>query len=250
MGKTATKSTAAKSVQAGVGEDRDAGPGRRLGLDREDVVDAALDLVVREGAAALTMRRLATELDVGTPTIYWHVGSRDDLVAEIIRTHSQRLAERPVQGVTARERVLSVALHIYAAPIEHRAITSLAHQTGTTSLLLHPLEEALVAELEAAGLEGEACAGALRSILVVVVGSLVLALRDQSRLPEDYRSDVLWARADAAIAPETRDALCADPDLDAQTETTLRAVIDHHVPARRARSTRDASVRQAERGTP
>jgi AcrR family transcriptional regulator len=41
--------------------------GRRTGLDRDDVVSAALDLVDRDGPAALTMRRLATELDVGTP---------------------------------------------------------------------------------------------------------------------------------------------------------------------------------------
>ena len=43
--------------------------GRRTGLDRDDVIAAALDLVEREGAAALTMRGLATDLDVGTPTI-------------------------------------------------------------------------------------------------------------------------------------------------------------------------------------
>src|SRR5215471_17323130 len=193
----------------------------RPGLDRADVVAAALDLVVREGPAALTMRRLAAELDVGTPTIYWHVGSRDDLVAAVVRTQAERLAERPVEGATARDRVLSAALHIYAGAIEHRPITSLAHQTGTASLLLHQLE---------AGLTGEACAAALRSILLVVTGSLVLALRDPSRYPEDYRADVLWAGSPAPVGAATRAALCADPDLDALTAATLRAVVDHHVP--------------------
>src|SRR5262249_46343920 len=130
----------------------------RVGLERDDVVAAALDLVVREGPGALTMRRLAAELDVATPTIYWHVGSRDDLVTAIIRTQARRLADRPVEGTSARDRVTSAAMHLYHGAIEHRAITSLAHQTGTTSLLLHPLEAALVAELEAAGLVGEACA--------------------------------------------------------------------------------------------
>jgi AcrR family transcriptional regulator len=203
----------------------------RTGLDRADVVAAALDLVVREGPAALTMRRLAAELDVGTPTIYWHVGSRDELVAAVVRRQSERLAERPVEGADARERVLSAALHIYAGAIEHRAITSLAHQTGTASLLLHHLETALVAELEAAGLAGEACADALRSILLVVTGSLVLALRDPSRYPEDYRADVLWAGSPAPVGAATRAALCAEPDLDALTAATLRAVVDRHVPA-------------------
>lgn len=182
-------------------------------LDRTEIVTVALELVVREGPAALTMRRLATELDVGTPTIYWHVGSRDELVAAVIQTQSERLASRPVDGATARERVLSAARHMYAGAIEHRSITSLAHQTGTSSLLLGRLEAALVAELQAAGLDGDALGNALRSILVVVTGALVLTLRDYANRPND-RDDAVWAGC----------------DLDTLTIDTLRAVVDRHVP--------------------
>jgi TetR/AcrR family tetracycline transcriptional repressor len=205
--------------------------GRRTGLDRDDVVAAALELVSREGPAALTMRRLATDLGVGTPTIYWHVGSRDELIAEVIRCQSDRLAERPVEGDTARARVFSAARNIWTSSIEHRAITSLAHQTGTSSLLARRLEEALVIELETAGLVGQAAADASRAILIAVGGALVLALRDLSAYPADYRPDVLWSHSDAPIAPETRAALCSAPDLDALSAATLQAVIDHYVPA-------------------
>lgn len=206
-------------------------PGRRTGLDRDDVVAAALELVEREGAAALTMRRLATDLDVGTPTIYWHVGSRDELVAEVIRCHSNRLAGWAVEGDTARERVFDAARHIWTSSIEHRAITSLAHQTGTSSLLAHRLEAAVVTELEAAGLAGQDAADATRAILIAVGGALVLALRDLSAFPAAYRPDALWADSEAPIAPGTRAALCAAPDLDELSATVLRAVIDHYVPA-------------------
>ena len=205
--------------------------GRRTGLDRDDVVSAALDLVERDGPAALTMRRLATELDVGTPTIYWHVGSRDELVAAVIALQADRLAERSVTGDTARERVFSAARHIWTSSIEHRAITSLAHQTGTSSLLAHRLEVALVVELEAAGLTGRDAADATRAILTALGGSLLLALRDVSSYPEAYRPDALWADSDAPISPETRAALRADPDFDALSAATLRTVIDHYVPA-------------------
>jgi TetR/AcrR family tetracycline transcriptional repressor len=231
MGNTATPPATPSAAPSAAPPAGDAGPGRRTGLDRDDVVAAALDLVVREGPAALTMRRLATELDVGTPTIYWHVGGRDDLVAAVVRAQSERLAERPVAGTTGRERVASAALHIYTGAIEHRAITSLAHQAGMDSLLLHHLEAALVAEVEAAGITGEACADAVRAVLVVVTGALVLALRDPSRSPEPYRADTLWADADAPVAPQTRAALCVEPDIHALTAATVRAVVDHHVPA-------------------
>ena len=205
--------------------------GRRTGLDRDDVIAAALDLVEREGAAALTMRGLATDLDVGTPTIYWHVGSRDELVAAVIRMQADRLAEQEVVGRTARERVFSAARHIWSSSIEHRATTSLAHQTGTTSLLAHRLEAALVIELEAAGLIGQVAADATRAILMTVGGALVLALRDPAGYPAEYRPDALWADSDAPIDPATRAALCAHPDLDGISATMLQAVIDHYVPA-------------------
>jgi AcrR family transcriptional regulator len=182
-------------------------------LDRDEVVAAALDLVLREGAAALSMRRVATELDVGTPTIYWHVGSRDELVTAMVRSQSERLAERTVEGRTGRERVLSAALHLYAGATEHRSITSLAHQTGTTSLLLHDLEVVLGAELDAAGLCTEAAGDARRAILLVVTGALVLTLRDYGSAP-DGRGDDLWTGC----------------DLEALTTQTLRAVVDQHVP--------------------
>jgi AcrR family transcriptional regulator len=210
--------------------DTDLRSGRRTGLDRDDVIAAALDLVIREGPAALTMRRLATDLDVGTPTIYWHVSSRDELVAEVIRLQSNRLAELAVAGATARERVFSAARHIWTSAVEHRAITSLAHQTHTTPLLAHHLEAALLVELEAAGLVGTDAADAARAILMAVGGALVLALRDLSAYPAEYRPDALWAASDAPIAPETRAALCAETDLDALSATVLRAVIDHYVP--------------------
>lgn len=189
-------------------------------LDRSEVVSTARALVLREGPHALTMRRLATELDVGTPTIYWHVGSRDELVTAVIETQAERLAERPVEGRTAHDRVLSAALHIYAGAIEERAITSLAHQTGTSARLLARLEDALVAELEAAGLSPAARRDALRSIFVVVTGSLVLTLRDYSNRPDD-RDNALWSGC----------------NLEALTIETLRAVVDRYVPrTKRSRS--------------
>jgi AcrR family transcriptional regulator len=209
-----------------------AGTGRRTGLDRADVVAAALDLVNREGAAALTMRRLAAELDVGTPTIYWHVANRDELVAEVIRLQSLRLAAEggEVQGASARERVFDAARRIWTSAIEHRATTSLAHQTGTSSILLHHLEAQLVQELEASGLDGEEAAEASRAIVMAVGGSLLVALRDVEQSAPEHRPDALWRDGQAPISEATREALVAPPDLEQLSATVLQAVIDHYVP--------------------
>lgn len=54
---------------------------RRLSADV--IVDAALELIERDGTDALTMRRLGTELGVQGMAIYHHLSSRDDLVHAI-----------------------------------------------------------------------------------------------------------------------------------------------------------------------
>jgi AcrR family transcriptional regulator len=59
-------------------------------LSRERIVDAALALVDAEGLAALSTRRLATELGVSGPSLYNHVATKDDLldaVADAVIAH-------------------------------------------------------------------------------------------------------------------------------------------------------------------
>lgn len=49
-------------------------------LTREAVIDGALELVDREGLEALSMPRLARQLDTGVMTLYGHVANKSDLV--------------------------------------------------------------------------------------------------------------------------------------------------------------------------
>ena len=49
----------------------------RAGLSRAQVLDAALDLVDRDGVAALSMRRLGAELGVEAMTLYHYLPNKD-----------------------------------------------------------------------------------------------------------------------------------------------------------------------------
>ena len=207
------------------------GTGRRAGLERDDVVDAALALVESGGAEALTMRKLAAELGVTTTTIYWHVGNRDELILALIRRRSEQQAARPIEGSTPRERVASVATQVWRGALEHPNVTSLAHQVGATSLLELPLELAMARELEAAGVRGDAARDALRAILMCVAGFLVVGMRRPDAKPADRRGEVLWADvADDAIAPETVAAMQEPANLAELFEATLAAVVASFVP--------------------
>lgn len=205
--------------------------GKRAGLDRDDIVDAALALVEAQGPAALTMRKLAAELDVTTTTIYWHLGGRRELVSAVIRRLSDRLAERAIEGDTAHERVLDAARCIWDSALANRHVTALAHREGASSLLGLPLEIALLRELEAAGLTGPAARDAHQAILLCVAGFLVVALRPERAVPADYRSQTLWADlAPEGISAVTLEAQCQPPDLAPLLETTLRALVDSFLP--------------------
>ena len=55
-------------------------PGRRArGLEVADIVTAAIAVADAEGTDAVSMRRIARELDVGTMSLYWYVASVDEL---------------------------------------------------------------------------------------------------------------------------------------------------------------------------
>jgi AcrR family transcriptional regulator len=59
-------------------------PDPRARLTREQVARAALDLLDRQGLEALSMRRLADRLGVGTMTLYGYFRGKDDLLDAVI----------------------------------------------------------------------------------------------------------------------------------------------------------------------
>jgi AcrR family transcriptional regulator len=48
-------------------------------LGRDEITRAAIDLADRHGLAAVSMRRIAAELGVAAPSLYWHVKSKNEL---------------------------------------------------------------------------------------------------------------------------------------------------------------------------
>ena len=56
----------------------------RVAITPDAVLDAAMAIIESEGVEALSMRRLAGDLGVRTPTVYWHVGGRQDILDKII----------------------------------------------------------------------------------------------------------------------------------------------------------------------
>jgi len=54
-----------------------------VALDRQIILDRAFEILRDDGLAALTMRRLAADLGVAPGALYWHVASKQELVATV-----------------------------------------------------------------------------------------------------------------------------------------------------------------------
>ncbi len=82
------------------------------------------------------------------------------------------------------------------------------------TLLELPLELALVAELEAAGVRGDAARDGLNAVLACIAGFLIMAWRRDENVPEPLRPAALWASVEPGrLAPETAAAMSRAGDL-------------------------------------
>lgn len=59
---------------------RGAGAGRRPRFSRDEIAEAAVRIADTEGFEALSMRRLAAELEAGTMTLYHYIRTKDELL--------------------------------------------------------------------------------------------------------------------------------------------------------------------------
>ncbi|MFE1175091.1 TetR/AcrR family transcriptional regulator C-terminal domain-containing protein [Streptomyces sp. NPDC058773] len=61
-------------------------------IDRRQVVDAALRLLNEVGLEGLTLRRIAKELNVQAPALYWHFKNKQELIDEMATAMFRQLA--------------------------------------------------------------------------------------------------------------------------------------------------------------
>lgn len=176
---------------------------RGVGLSREKVLDLAQDIADAEGAAALTLTRLATKAGVRKPSLYKHVGGLPDVLASLTLRAYQALGEvldavedpgaEGVREFAARWRAWGLAhpgLYVIAART-HVGASPEVYAGGAR------IVEVALERLRAMGIpEGEAVHTA-RSLRALVHGFIVLELTDGFGLNVDVGES--FARAVDAL---------------------------------------------------
>ena len=99
------------------------GAGARLTPRRREIVEAAREILERDGESALTMRRLAAELGMKAPSLYKHFPDKEALKLELIvigfeesaAAFEEALTTRPTSQIAA----LGAAYRRYARTHPH-----------------------------------------------------------------------------------------------------------------------------------
>jgi AcrR family transcriptional regulator len=153
-------------------------------LDASRIVDAALTIATRDGAPAVTMRRLGAELGVDATAFYRHFRTKDQLLAAM----AERLMEREVEafepGPDWREnlrRLYWAGWRVYRGhPGFAETIARLPENVPT----LARIADLILAELRRAGLSRREAALFYHSSVDLVAGTgLFIAIAP--RLAED-----------------------------------------------------------------
>jgi TetR/AcrR family transcriptional regulator, tetracycline repressor protein len=135
---------------------------------RDEILDAAMELIDREGVDALSMRSLAAKLDVAVTAIYHHVGNRRQLEEALLERIVERGLPVTTTGGTPERRVLSTARSLLAAIGAHSALMGFAQRNGRLPSLAAPARTAIARSFSEAGLRGAALADATEAVVMLV----------------------------------------------------------------------------------
>ncbi len=190
--------------------------GKHAGLSREQVLEAAVDLIDAEGVEALSMRRLARELGVEAMSLYHHVrnkGELEDAVVEYVLTQSRW--DR-TYAASWQEALTEYALALHRGLRAHPGVAPLvATRPGFTARNLADLEE-LLARLIEAGFPVRTALAVVHATAGCVLGQFVV-VRQGPREPSEPAAD--------AGPLVTRALEAGVPDSDALLAFTLKALI-------------------------
>jgi len=143
-----------------------------VALTRDELVRTAVRLLDEVGLEQLTLRRLAGELGVSAPTLYWHVKDKRallDLVAEAI-AGEDRHSVRPAHGQPWWEWLSESAWIQYRALVNHRDAARVVAGNRPTEESLPAIDQVIGSLVEVGFPPGEA----LESILTIghfIIGS-------------------------------------------------------------------------------
>ena len=178
----------------------------RRGFSRSRVVEAGLEVARHEGLDALTMRRVAIELETGPASLYRHVADRRELLGAMLDVVASEIEVPPTFEDPEDEMVAVVRAVRTAFRGEAWAARVLAVE-GLSSTGIVPFTERMFAAMGAAGLDAAQSAAADALIWQWVYGEVLFA----SHFRADSEARKVANATDRRQFPHTASAAAALP---------------------------------------
>jgi len=189
-------------------------------LSKERIVEAAIEILDADGEGALTFRALAARLATGAGAIYWHVASKNDLLAAATDDVIARVMTEVVSGAEPRDAIRAIASGVFDAIDAHPWVgAQLSREPWQPAVL--QVFEGVGGQLQALGVPERAqfdCASALVNYVLGLAGQYAAGARLVPR--EMGRSAFLatvaarWAQLDPAQYPFVRQVATQLPGHD------------------------------------
>jgi AcrR family transcriptional regulator len=180
-------------------------------------VSAALALLDAEGRDALTMRRLATVLEVEAPSLYAHLGSKDELVDAVLDRVLESVVVPP-PGPDVRTSLREGFGAYRGALLRHPWVVGLMTERARLSGQQIRLAGHSIGLMEAAGLSTRAAVDAHVTLVAFVLGFVLQEVSRPTAPPS----------ADVEIGPVLRRALpvLAERPVDDRFRVGLELILD------------------------
>lgn len=178
-------------------------------LSRDRIVGGTIALLDRDGASALTMRKVAAELGVHATSLYWYVERREDLVdLAVDEILAGAASDLPGVDVSWDLAVRETARRFYTALTGH---TWAAEFAGSRPLLgpnAVALSRRIVEAIQGSGADEEGQAVMIRAVSNQILGAATSAVAmrvAKANHPEGHQEAVsaAVAKADALAVENT-----------------------------------------------
>ena len=166
-------------VQEDIKRGRRHPPRRADALSRDQIVRAAIGVADTEGADAVSMRRIARELNAGTMSLYWHIASKEELL-DLMLDWVQGEQQVPEPSGDWQADLRAMAASARASLHQHPwAMDFMGGRPPVGPKSLQNLERAL-GSLDGLGLDKATAVTIVLTVMTYVLGAVLREVQEQN----------------------------------------------------------------------
>jgi AcrR family transcriptional regulator len=201
-------------------------PRGRRGIDRNAILDAAFDMLSRNGEVGFSVRKLGTRIGVDPMTVLHHFGSKDELLRRIA-DRALATVELPLPSGDWRTDLRNVAVAYRELARRHQRLFHLHFRFHATGPADHSSSEVVYRALRSAGLPDAEAAGLGLAFYAFILGYALAETEGLLQPISDEDEDELRA-LDPLACPATLALIPAFKtlDCDAAFDASVAAFVD------------------------